>query len=149
VHLTNYSVNKNSSNFVENTDALDDATGTKWSLAALKDFFKLHGLNANLLFERIEDLCIKTILSIEGQVYYAFEHAVPYRNNCFEVLGFDILIDSALKPWLLEVNLSPSMNTDSPLDLKIKGNMIADLFTLVGLVPNDLRYAQDHSFAFN
>jgi len=46
---------------------------------------------------------------------------VPYRNNCFDLLGFDILIDSNLKPWLLEVNLSPSLNTDSPLDLKIKG----------------------------
>lgn len=41
------------------------------------------------------------------------------------------------QPWLLEVNLSPSMNTDSPLDLKIKGNLVADILTLVGIVPND------------
>ena len=65
---------------------------------------------------------------------------MPYRNNCFEIFGFDILIDQNLKPWLLEVNLSPSLNTDSPLDLKIKGNMIADLFTLIGIVPKDQRY---------
>jgi hypothetical protein len=32
---------------------------------------------------------------------------------------------------VLEVNLSPSLNTDSTLDAKIKGSMIADLFTLV------------------
>ena len=70
-------------------------------------------------------------------MFAGFEQHVPYRNNCFELLGFDILIDSNLKPWLLEVNLSPSMNTESPLDLKIKGNLIADLFSLIGIVPID------------
>jgi len=62
---------------------------------------------------------------------------VPYRNNCFEVFGFDILIDSNLRPWLLEVNLSPSLNSDTPLDLKIKGNLLSDVFTLIGIVPLD------------
>jgi hypothetical protein len=38
-----------------------------------------------------------------------------------------------LKPWLLEINLSPALSTDSPLDLKIKGNLIKDCFNLVGL----------------
>ncbi len=89
------------------------------------------------MFDRIEDVVIKTILSIESNTNNSFQQHVPYINNCFELLGFDILIDSNQKAWLLEVNLSPSLNTDSPLDLKIKGNLIADLFTLVGIVPND------------
>jgi hypothetical protein len=46
-----------------------------------------------------------------------------------------VLIDQNCKPWLLEVNLSPSLNIDAPIDLKIKGEMIADLFTLTGIVP--------------
>lgn len=80
-------------------------------------------------------MVIKTILSIENILYTSFTTHVPYINNCFEVLGFDVLIDSTLKPWLVEVNHSPSMNTDSPLDLKIKGNMVADMFTMIGIVP--------------
>ena len=34
-HLTNYSVNKNNANFIENKDASQDAVGSKWSLSAL------------------------------------------------------------------------------------------------------------------
>ena len=74
---------------------------------------------------------------------------VPYRDNCFEVLGFDILIDENLRPWLVEINLSPSLNTDSGLDLKIKGNMLADLFTMIGVVPIDQRFSIDKSYLLN
>ena len=102
-----------------------------------------------LAWTRIDDLIIKTLLSIENTVFNAMEMTVPYRTNCFEVLGFDILLDDTLRPWLLEINLSPSLNTDSPLDLKIKGSMIADLFTMIGVVPPDQQFSQDKSYLLN
>jgi tubulin polyglutamylase TTLL5 len=52
------------------------------------------------------------------------------RNNCFELFGFDVLVDSDLKPWLLEVNLSPSLATESPIDVTIKSNLMMDVFNL-------------------
>ena len=61
------------------------------------------------------------------------------NNNCFELLGFDILVDECYKPWLLEVNLSPSLGTDTQLDFKVKGALIADLFTLVGLQNEEMQ----------
>jgi len=56
-----------------------------------------------------------------------------HRTNCFEIFGFDVLVDSDLKPWLIEVNLSPSMATDSPLDLTIKTNLLTDTFNMIGV----------------
>ena len=35
---------------------------------------------------------------------------------CFEILGIDVIIDNTLKPWLLEVNHTPSFTTDSKID---------------------------------
>ena len=52
---------------------------------------------------------------------------------CFEILGFDLFLDANLKPWLLEVNHAPSFSTDSPLDFKVKKNLIADSIRLLNL----------------
>jgi len=52
---------------------------------------------------------------------------------CFEVLGFDILIDSKLKPWVIEINISPSFNVDTPLDFRIKKGVIEETIKLLGL----------------
>ena len=50
---------------------------------------------------------------------------------CFEILGFDVLIDEKLKPWLIEINHAPSFATDTPFDFKIKKDVIADALALL------------------
>lgn len=87
----------------------------------------------NLLWSRIYDVLLKTIICGEHHVMAATKKNGMHRNNCFELFGFDILIDSDLKPWLLEVNLSPSLATDSPLDLTIKSTLLTDMFNMVGV----------------
>jgi D-alanine-D-alanine ligase-like ATP-grasp enzyme len=62
-----------------------------------------------------------------------------HRSNCFELFGYDILIDSDLKPWLLEINLSPSLACESPLDTTIKSNLIADTLNMIGVRRFDRR----------
>ena len=61
------------------------------------------------------------------------------KGNCFELLGFDVMIDKELKPWLLEVNLSPSLACDSPIDLKIKHALFCDTINLACLKKFDRR----------
>jgi len=52
---------------------------------------------------------------------------------CFEILGFDIYIDDQLKPYVLEVNHTPSFATDSVLDALIKKKVIKDALVLLNL----------------
>lgn len=133
-HLTNFSVNKKNNKFHIDND--QDGIGNKWSLAALRQYFENNGVDYDLIKMGIEDIIIKTILSIEHKIFTAAENHLPYRNNCFELLGFDILIDDNLKPWLIEVNLSPSLACESPLDLKIKSDLIVDLLNMTGIFPS-------------
>jgi len=43
------------------------------------------------------------------------------------------MIDWKLKPWLIEVNHLSSFGTDSPLDKKVKTELITDTFNLLNL----------------
>ena len=43
------------------------------------------------------------------------------------------MIDKYFRPWLIEVNASPSFATDSPLDYEVKKNVIADAFKLLNI----------------
>uniref|UniRef100_A0A8C3GPY3 Tubulin tyrosine ligase like 1 n=1 Tax=Cairina moschata TaxID=8855 RepID=A0A8C3GPY3_CAIMO len=66
------------------------------------------------------------------------KHGVsPVMNNdkhCFECYGYDIIIDDKLKPWLIEVNASPSLTSSTANDRILKYNLINDTLNIA--VPN-------------
>eukprot|EP00347_Sterkiella_histriomuscorum_P013399 403364853 len=132
-HLTNYSINKNNENFVQNENADEDDSGFKWSFSALCEHFQDQGIDVNLMWSKIYDVIIKSSLSIDDHVNSQIRKSQVNRNNCYELFGYDIILDNNLNPWLLEVNLSPSLAFESPLDLKIKGNLLKDTFNLIGV----------------
>lgn len=137
-HLTNYSINKKNNNYVQGSDDQDDS-GFKWSLHALCRHLESAGIDTELLWKRIYDVIIKAIIAGENHILNGVRKYCTHRSNCYELYGFDIIIDSDLKPWLLEINLSPSLTSDSTLDHKIKSNLISDMFNLIGVRRFDRR----------
>ncbi|XP_058060018.1 tubulin polyglutamylase TTLL5 [Anopheles bellator] len=133
MHLCNYSINKYHTDYIRSSNAGEEDVGHKWTLSALLRHLRSQGCNTEQLMLAIEDLIIKAIFSCTQPVVSACRMFVPHIGNCFELYGFDILIDDVLKPWLLEVNLSPSLGCDTPLDTKVKASMLTDLLTMVGI----------------
>ncbi|RNA41182.1 tubulin polyglutamylase TTLL5-like isoform X1 [Brachionus plicatilis] len=133
MHLTNYSLNKKNDKYVKCNDPDIENYGNKWSMSAFLRYLNSLGKDTFSLMMNIEEVLIKTLLAVESPMASAARMFMPHRGNCFELFGFDILIDEQFKPWVLEVNLSPSLDCDALLDIRIKSNMLADLFTLSGV----------------
>lgn len=122
-HLTNSSINKLGPGYTEMKDRI--GSGCKWTLRQLRRYFQQAGIHDWLLWQQISSLVILTLLSHVSQV--------PPTLNCFEFFGFDVLIDENLKPWLLEVNLSPALGNDCDTDNLVKKPLLHDMFDLLGL----------------
>mmetsp|Transcript_45333 Transcript_45333/g.33112 ORF Transcript_45333/g.33112 Transcript_45333/m.33112 type:complete len:95 (-) Transcript_45333:210-494(-) len=61
------------------------------------------------------------------------QKTITNDKHCFELYGFDILFDSNLKPWLIEINASPSMTANTPSDYEMKVGLLDDVFTVLDL----------------
>ena len=138
MHLTNYAVNKHNDNFVFNEDEGATDEGSKWSIQGLKEYMAGAALDFPAMWASIVDLIVKTVLSVQPSLAHNYRSCFAPENDgfsCFEILGFDVMMDDLLRPWLIEVNHSPSFTVDTPLDLAIKEDLITDTLDLVRIDP--------------
>ena len=136
MHLTNYAINKTNQKFVYNKSEKDMGKGHKRSLSAIYAYLAKMNVDTDELKRKIDEVIIKTLIVGQPMIAhtYGLAQADNYANDlCFQILGFDILINEKLEPILLEVNHTPSFKTDTPLDLFIKKNLIKDTLTLLNI----------------
>jgi len=123
---------------------------SKRGLKELRQYLESQGISYEGVFANVKDLILKTLIAVEpamreywgrmletpnGGWLVGQEELQVHPQSCFELYGFDIIIDGDLKPLLLEVNICPSLSSGSPLDKRIKTKLVADILTLVGLKP--------------
>nr|XP_032813155.1 tubulin polyglutamylase TTLL4-like [Petromyzon marinus] len=143
MHLTNYSVNRNNTAYKSNDDRTQ-CEGHKWALKALWGYLCDKGVDCRTIWEQIKDIAVKTVIASEPFVSSLLAQFVGNRRSCHELFGFDVMLDEKLKPWLLEVNISPSLHSNSPLDVAVKGQLIKDLLNMAGFqIPASLQGGGD------
>jgi len=71
------------------------------------------GHDMDKIWEDIYDVILKSLIAGEKHIVNALRRSVPHWSNCFELFGYDIMLDENLKPWLMEINLSPSLTCDT------------------------------------
>jgi len=77
------------------------------------------------LWQKIEETCVKSMLPVVPllQREYRWDRGGggPHLSSaCFAVIGVDLMVDSNLNPWLIEINHLPSFKTDTDVDKMIK-----------------------------
>ncbi|RLN93573.1 hypothetical protein BBJ28_00021564 [Nothophytophthora sp. Chile5] len=117
VHLTNVAVQKNNEDYNSNH-------GGKWSVANLCLYVEAtrgRGTGEKLL---------RDIHAVMLHSLRAVQHVIINDPHCFECYGYDIIVDDALKPWLVEVNASPSLSTTTREDRNMKSRLLRDVLEL-------------------
>lgn len=120
VHLTNVAVQKTAPDY-------DPEKGCKWHLQQLRLFLTArHGAETvERVFRDMDTIFIRSLQSVQK--------VIINDKHCFELYGYDILLDQDLKPWLIEVNASPSLNATSPEDYSMKYDLLEDVLHVVDM----------------
>ncbi|XP_059742598.1 polyglutamylase complex subunit TTLL1 isoform X4 [Bos javanicus] len=121
VHLTNVAIQKHGEDY-------NHIHGGKWTV---------NNLRLYLESTRGKEVTSKLFDEIHWIIVQSLKAVAPVMNNdkhCFECYGYDIIIDDKLKPWLIEVNASPSLTSSTANDRILKYNLINDTLNIA--VPN-------------
>ncbi|XP_072592241.1 probable tubulin polyglutamylase TTLL9 isoform X3 [Vulpes vulpes] len=120
VHLTNVAVQKTSPDY-------HPKKGCKWMLQRFRQYLaSKHGPEAvEALFSDMDNIFVRSLQSVQK--------VIISDKHCFELYGYDILIDQNLKPWLLEVNASPSLTASSQEDYELKTCLLEDTLHVVDM----------------
>lgn len=118
VHLTNNAVQK------FNEDYGKYELGNQLSFQHLKKLIEEQGKDYEKLMIRIQEIVKITALSVRKKINR------QDRSYCFEVFGYDFMLDCDCSPWLIEVNNNPCIEESSPVLQQLLPRMLDDAFAL-------------------
>lgn len=129
IHLTNDAIQKYSEEYGKFED------GNKLSYKDFQRYLDFHCSEKKVNFVRDTVPIIKGLIKDTIEAVY-LKIDPKRRLNCMEIFGYDFMLDSNLKPWLIEVNTNPCLELSS-------GYLTA---LIPAMVENALRIAVDPLF---
>ena len=107
VHLTNNAVQKHSTNY----GTFEDGNQLSYNdfRVHLEVEMQQDGQVINRILEKFKEIIVISLKAVKSKVNRL------KRKNCFEILGYDFIIDKELQPWLIETNTNPCIEESSNL----------------------------------
>lgn len=87
------------------------------------------GAEADKLWQRIRAVVTKSLICMEPGIMQALHDLPITSDNCFELFGYDVMLDSDMNPWVIEHNRSPSMTMN--YIPSIKRELLGDLIRVI------------------
>ncbi|XP_030388289.1 tubulin polyglutamylase TTLL13 isoform X2 [Scaptodrosophila lebanonensis] len=134
MHLTNYCLNRRNSQY---EIGRGDDCGSKRKLSGFNKWLREHNYDVDEFWASVDDAIIKTVISAWPVLRHNYHACFPRHDKIqasFQLLGFDILVDWKLKPYILEVNHAPSLAADETVDHDVKRPLIRDTLNLLATV---------------
>ncbi|KAJ9463341.1 putative alpha-tubulin polyglutamylase Ttll1 [Diplonema papillatum] len=131
VHLTNVAVQRQG-------DDYNDRHGGKWSMSNLRLFLE------STVGRAACDKLFRTIRFVITHSLKACQQVITNDRHCFELYGYDLLVDSSLRPWLIEVNASPSLSYTTAADRILKQTVVSDTLDIITPPTGQERVYKDH-----
>lgn len=75
-------------------------------ITTINRWWKENGYDLEKIWADIDDVVIKTLISISDILVHNYRTCFPNHirgSACFEILGFDVMFDRKLKPFVVEV----------------------------------------------
>ena len=75
---------------------------------------------------QIKEAMVLSLMSIRTKLQNQFSKV----KNSFELYGFDFILDTELRPWLIEINTNPCIEESSQLLKNLLPRIINDMFKI-------------------
>lgn len=136
--ITNLSFNKkNKGKYIYPKNSHDIEKSHLWDLETLKKYYKRNNINYNKIFFEVSDIFIKTVLTVREILIQTILKNKLKSSNFYHLIGFDIILDNNLKPYLLEFNRRCDFRDDNYAEKYYVYNLIVDTLNIIGIRPTN------------
>lgn len=135
-HLTNPDVNA--------TNTANASPVVFRSLAQYRQWLREQGHDDEALFARLREMAALTAIAAREPMRRRVQDTPGDTRGCYELLGLDCLVDDTLNPWIIECNLSPSLEVcaapadGGDVEEQTKQRLVADMVRLLDLNQRDV-----------
>ncbi|XP_054843765.1 protein monoglycylase TTLL8 [Eublepharis macularius] len=124
IHLCNNSIQKNYKNATDRSSHLP--YHNMWTSSKFQEYLQKRGLGHvwyNIIYPSMKKTIICTMKLVQDQV--------EPRRSSFELYGADFILGADFKPWLIEINSSPTMFPSTPITSDLCAQVQEDTIKVV------------------